>query len=462
MKLNPMLRADSYKSSHFLQYPPGATRVSSYIEPRGGAFEEIVFFGLQAFIMRNLMNPLTRADVKEANDFFTMHGVPFNQDGWSRIVDKHGGYLPLSIWALPEGTVHRPGIPQVQVMNTDPDLAPLTSYAETDMLRGVWYPSTVASLSRRAKQFIWNGLEITADDPAAEIGFKLHDFGGRGATSSDAAMLGGMGHLVNFMGTDTIEALVGARAYYGEPMAGFSIPATEHSTVTSWGREGESDFVGNYLLKHSTGLIACVADSYDVFNFARNIVGDKYKEDILNRDGTFVVRPDSGDPVEMPLAIIEILMEQFGFTENSKGYRVLPDQVRVIQGDGMNLDMIKRLIDAAEMRGISTSNFAVGMGGGLLQKVDRDTCKYAMKANAIEIDGEWRDVYKDPITDRGKKSKRGRQAVLKIDGELVARKIDDIPTDQGHGIQNQMREVYRNGELLVEDTFADIRERAAL
>lgn len=462
MKLNPILRTDSYKASHFLQYPAGATRVSSYIEPRGGDFENIVFFGLQAFIKEYLLTPITAADINEAGAIFAAHGEPFNKSGWVRILNQHGGYLPIEIVALPEGTVHQPGIPQVQVVNTDPELPWLTSYVETALLRAVWYPSTVASLSREAKQTIYAGLGLTADDPDAEIAFKLHDFGGRGATSAEAAMLGGMAHLVNFMGTDTVEALVGARRYYNEDMAGFSIPATEHSTVTSWGRNGEPDMLGNYLAQHPTGLMACVIDSYDAFHFARSILGGQYREQILARDGTFVVRPDSGDPTNMPLDVIEILMEAFGHTVNSKGYRVLPDQVRVIQGDGMNIDSIKKLSMNAMDRGISTSNFAMGMGGGLLQKVDRDTCKYAMKANAIEINGEWQDVFKDPITDQGKRSKRGRQAVLLIDDEYVARKIDDIPTNMGHGIANQLRPVYRDGKLLVDDTFAAIRERAAL
>jgi nicotinamide phosphoribosyltransferase len=208
--------------------------------------------------------------------------------------------------------------------------------------------------------------------------------------------------------------------------------------------------------------MACVIDSYDAIHFARDILGEQYRDQIMSREGTFVVRPDSGDPTSMPLDIIDVLMEKFGYTVNSKGYRVLPEQVRVIQGDGMNIDSIRQLTQNAMNRGISTSNFAMGMGGGLLQKVDRDTCKYAMKANAIEIDGEWQDVFKDPITDHGKKSKRGRQAVLRIGGDLMAHKFEDVPTNMGHGISNQLRPVYRDGELLEDVSFSDIRKRASL
>ncbi len=461
--LTPITRTDSYKASHFLQYPEGATRVSSYIEPRGGEFDEVVFFGLQAFIKEYLMTPITQEDVKAAKALFEAHGEPFNYEGWMQIAGLPNGKLPIEIKALPEGTVTQPGIPQVQVVNTDPRFPWLTSYVETALLRAVWYPSTVASLSRKAKKIIYQGLVLTADDPDAEIGFKLHDFGARGATCSEAALLGGMAHLINFLGTDTVEGLVGAIAYYGaDGPVGFSIPATEHSTVTSWGRDGELAMFKNLLEKHPTGIVACVSDSYDVFKASRQYWGEELREAVLAREGTLVVRPDSGDPLTMPLDIIEILMEQFGYTENSKGFRVLPPQVRVIQGDGMNIDSIRQLVTNAYERGLSIENFAMGMGGGLLQKVDRDTCKYAMKANAIEINGEWQDVYKDPITDQGKKSKRGRQAVLIIDGEYVARKVDDIPTNMGHGIADQLRPVYRDGVILAEDTFEEVRERAAI
>lgn len=461
--LTPITRTDSYKASHFLQYPEGATRVSSYIEPRGGRFDEVVFFGLQAFIKEYLTTPITRNDILTAQKLFEAHGEPFNLEGWMHIYEEHDGYLPIEIEALPEGTVTQPGIPQVQVVNTDPEVPWLTSYVETKLLRAIWYTSTVASLSRAAKKVIYKGLEFSADDPAAEIGFKLHDFGARGATCSEAALLGGMAHLINFMGTDTIEGLAGAMMYYNaDGPVGFSIPATEHSTVTSWQRDGELDMFKNLLEKHPTGLVACVSDSYDVFKATREYWGTELRDVILGREGTLVVRPDSGDPTTMPLDIIEILMEQFGYTTNKKGYKVLPPQVRVIQGDGMDIDSIEVLIKGALARKISLENFAMGMGGGLLQKLDRDTCKYAMKANAIEVNGEWIDVYKDPITDQGKRSKRGRQAVVIVDGEYKAVKIDDLPINMGHGVANQLRPVFRNGDLLVDDDFETIRDRAAI
>lgn len=460
---NLILNTDSYKASHFLQYPPNTSYVSSYIEPRGGDFDEIVTFGLQAFIKSYLLKPITKADIDEAEEVFAAHGVPFNRAGWDHILNKHGGYLPLSIEALPEGTVVKAGTAQVQVVNTDPTVPWLTSYIETALLRAVWYPSTVATLSRRAKRFIKNALEITADNPEAELPFKLHDFGARGATSAEAAGLGGMAHLVNFMGTDTVEGLMFARRFYGAPMAGFSIPAAEHSTITSWMRSGEVDAYRNMLTQFPTGLVAVVSDSYDVWNAASNIWGDKLKPLVAGREGTLVVRPDSGNPIHTPIEVIERLGAKFGFETNSKGYRVLPSYVRVIQGDGMNINSIRDLLQGLETRGLSASNIAMGMGGGLLQKVDRDTCKYAMKASAAMVDNAWRDVYKDPVTDQGKVSKKGVLAVVHdadIDALRTIRKDDLFKYLDPRC--NKMVEVFRDGKLLVDTNFDEVRERAAL
>lgn len=461
--LTMITRTDSYKVSHYTQYPEGATRVSSYIEARGGEYDETVFFGLQAFIKEYLMTPITQEDVEEARKLLEAHGEPFNYEGWMQIAGLPNGKLPIEIKAVAEGTVMPTGNVQVQVVNTDPRFPWLTSYVETALLRAVWYPSTVATLSREVKKLIYTTLDITSDNADAEIMFKLHDFGGRGATSSEAAMLGGMAHLVNFAGTDTIEALIGPIAYYNsDGPVGFSIPATEHSTVTSWGRDGEPAMLENLLDKNPTGLVACVIDSYDAEGFARNIVGGTLKDKIMARDGTFVARPDSGDPVLMPVKIIEILMEQFGYTVNAKGFKVLPPQVRVLQGDGMDIDKIRRLLICMHDRGLSIENIAVGMGGGLLQKVDRDTCKYAMKASAIEVNGEWMDVYKDPITDQGKKSKKGVLALVKRDVGFETVRAEQL-VKGAHGTErNYLRTVYKDGVIVVDDDFESIRERAAV
>lgn len=462
--LTAITRTDSYKLSQFKQYPPDTAYISSYIESRGGE-QESVFFGLQAFIKDYMMTPITMADIDIAEKIVKAHGLPFNREGWEIIVNEYNGMLPLEIEAAPEGTVMPTHNIQVQVVNTDPRLFWLTSYIETAMLRGVWYPSTVATKSRKMKKIIAAALQKTSDVPVNDqLFFKLHDFGARGASSTETAVLGGMSHLVNFMGTDTVEGVIGAMQYYGAEVSGFSIPASEHSTITSWGRENEVKAYDNMINQFAGQgkIYACVSDSYDIYNASENLWGDELKEKVINSGGTLVVRPDSGDPLTVPIEVIKLLMKKFGFTVNRKGYKVLPPCVRVIQGDGINENSLPQIVENMIAAGLSIDNIAFGMGGGLLQAWNRDTLKYAMKASArCDTAGVWHDVFKDPISDHGKVSKKGRLGLV-VEHGLGSTVIRTIPKENADMRENLLRKVYRNGELLIEDTFEDIRKRAAL
>jgi nicotinamide phosphoribosyltransferase len=464
--LTAIIRTDSYKLSQWLQYPKDTTHISSYIESRGGE-PESVFFGLQAFIKQYMMTPITMLDINRAELLVLTHGLPFNREGWEIILREYGGMMPLEIQAVPEGTVMGTRNVQVQIVNTDPRLFWLTSYIETAMLRGIWYPATVATKSRKMKKFIAAALEKTSDVPVMnQIMFKLHDFGARGASSAETAMLGGMGHLVNFMGTDTVESLVGAMEYYNTlHVPGFSIPASEHSTITSWGGPAGEVVAFENMINTFAGpskLYACVSDSYDIYAAARDLWGGVLKDKVIAAGGTLVVRPDSGDPTTVPIEVIQILMERFGYTTNSKGFKVLPDSVRVIQGDGINENTLPKILDNMIAAGLSIDNIAFGMGGGLLQAWNRDTLKYAMKASAIRInEGEWVGFSKDPITDKGKRSKEGRLGLVYECG-LGSCGYRTLPEDLANKKGNLLRTIFRNGELLIEDTFEQIRERAAL
>lgn len=464
--LTAIIRTDSYKLSQWLQYPKDTAYISSYIEARGGE-NESVFFGLQAFIKQYMMTPITMADINRAELLVLAHGLPFNREGWEIIVNEYNGYLPLEIEAVPEGTVMETRNVQVQIVNTDPRLFWLTSYVETAMLRGIWYPSTVATKSRKMKKFIAAALEATSDVPVNDqIMFKLHDFGARGASSAETAMLGGMGHLINFMGTDTVEALVGAMEYYNTlNVPGFSIPASEHSTITSWGGPAGEVKAFENMIDTFAGpgkLYACVSDSYDIYAAARDLWGGVLKDKVIASGGTLVVRPDSGDPTTVPIEVIEILMERFGYTVNSKGYKVLPSYIRVIQGDGINENTLPKILENMIAAGLSVDNIAFGMGGGLLQAWNRDTLKYAMKASArCDTAGVWHDVFKDPISDRGKVSKKGRLGLIYECG-IGSCGFHTVPKEIADKKGNLLRTVYRNGKLLVEDTFETVRERAAM
>ena len=458
LKLSMLVRTDSYKHSHFEQYPPNSEYVSSYIEARPKDFsDKVVFFGLQAFVKEYMQTPITLIEVAQAAEICKAHGVPFNLEGWQRIVDVHNGLMPLQITALPEGRQVSTGVPLVQVVNTDPELPWLTSFIETALLRAIWYPTTVATLSRKCYDIIGEGLDATSDDGRDGLPFKLHDFGARGVSSSESAALGGLAHLVTFAGTDTMEGLVAAKTYYNCGMAGFSIPATEHSTITAWGREGELDAYANVVHKFAgkDRIYACVSDSYDIDHAVDVIWGQQLRNEVVAKGGTLVVRPDSGDPVATPIRVMASLYKKFGGFVNSKGFKVLHPSVRVIQGDGMNVDSIKRLIGAMIALGWSVDNIAVGMGGGLLQGVTRDTLRFAMKANAIKVKGEskWRDVYKQPASDPSKSSKAGRQAVV----EDIDKQYHAVAAEVCSPVNNKLETIYLNGVLRKELTFDEVR-----
>lgn len=456
---NFILNTDSYKTSHWLQYPPNTEYVSSYIEARGGnnSFENVLFFGLQAYIKEYLSKPITQSDIDEAKVIFSAHGVPFNEAGWQRLIDKHQGYLPLRIQAVPEGMVIPTGQVLCQVVNTDPEFFWLTSYIETSLLRAIWYPSTVASLSYYCKQLIKAGLEKSADN-LDSLPFKLHDFGARGVSSYESSALGGLAHLVNFLGTDTLSAIVAGNRWYGmsEEMSAFSIPAAEHSTMTAWGREYEADAYANMLSQFGEAgkTFAVVSDSYDLWKAIDNIWGGELKEQVKNTGGTLVIRPDSGDPIKVVREALQRLAAKFGTTLNTKGYKILPSYIRLIQGDGINPTSIQKILDAVTSAGFSTENITFGMGGGLLQQINRDTLGWAMKTSSARVDGYWRDVYKDPITSVSKRSKRGRLALVHHQGSYMTVREDELAEQN-----NILQDVFLNGELLIDDDLTTIRER---
>ncbi len=339
-----VLNTDSYKTSHWLQYPPGTTTVFSYIEARGGTLPYTVFFGLQALLKEYFTKPVTADDLVLAAEVCAAHGVPFNREGWQHIVDAHGGRLPVRIRAVPEGTVVPVSHALVTIENTDPACYWLTSFLETALLR-VWYPTTVATHSHATRRIIADALDRTGDP--AGLPFKLHDFGARGVSSLESALLGGMAHLVNFQGTDTMTALLGARVYYGEPMAGFSIPAAEHSTITSWGRDGEAAAYRNMLKQFGKpgALLAVVSDSYDLDAAVTRLWGGELRDEVIASGATVVIRPDSGDPTTLVLRTVRSLDAAFGSDVNAKGFKVLR-HVRVIQGDGITRESIASILAA--------------------------------------------------------------------------------------------------------------------
>ncbi len=460
-EINRIIDTDSYKASHYLQYPPKTTLVHSYLESRGSErnYPETIFFGLQYLLKRYFVDKFTLADVEEAHEVIIKHGEPFNYEGWKSLVRKHSGRLPLRVRAVPEGSVIPTRNVLMTVENTDPEFYWLTSWFESQLMR-IWYPITVATQSYYIKKNVYKFLVETADDADAEILFKVHDFGSRGVSSQETAAIGGAAHLVNFLGTDTMASLMLHRKYYQSEMAGFSIPAAEHSTITSWGRENEIEAYRN-MLRHfakPNALVAVVSDSWNIYEAVETIWGDKLRQEVIDSGATIVIRPDSGEPIEVVSRVAHLLGEKFGTTINSKGFKVLKN-VRIIQGDGVNEKSIQAILECLKNEGFSASNIAFGIGGALLQKIDRDTMKFAYKCSAIVADDRLIEVYKEPFTDSGKTSKKGRLDLI-INGADQYQTVV-LPDAETLTFKNsRMQTVFDNGEIMVDDSLETIRQRA--
>ncbi|XP_036357641.1 nicotinamide phosphoribosyltransferase-like [Octopus sinensis] len=458
---NILLVTDSYKVTHHKQYPENTTFVYSYFESRGGKFPKTVFFGLQYLIKRWLVGPVvTKEKIQEAKEIYNLHFGQdlFNEEGWNYILEEHDGHLPLRIKAVPEGTI----IPYKNVLftveNTDPKCFWLTNYFET-LLVQVWYPMTVATNSYYQKDLIAKCMQETADDFSG-LSYMLHDFGFRGSTSVESAGIGGAAHLVNFEGTDTIAALTIAKNFYDCDIAGYSIPAAEHSTITTWQKDGEVNGFRNMLEKFPEGIVACVSDSYNIWNACENLWGEQLKDVIIERgerNARLVVRPDSGNPSDVVIKVLEILGRKFGTSTNSKGYKLLPPYIRVIQGDGVSYETLEEIGRNLKRHEWSIDNVTFGSGGALLQKIDRDTQKCAYKCSSAVINGKEVSVFKQPITDSGKKSKKGRLTLELKDDQYVT-----VQRGKGDTNKDILVTVFENGKLLKDFTFEEIRKRAEI
>jgi nicotinamide phosphoribosyltransferase len=459
------LRSDSYKLTHWRQYPPGTTEVYSYLESRGGRFPQTVFFGLQPYLRRYLAGSVLTAEDVEAADrlaaaHFGRHGI-FHRAGWMHIVERHGGRLPVEIRAVAEGTPVPTHNVLMTIRNTDPACYWLTNFLETLLLK-VWYPTTVATLSGALLHVIEAAMKSSGEDPSA-ANMMLHDFGYRGVSSEESAALGGAAHLVHFRTSDTLIANMLLREHYAGPdtpsdwMPSASVVATEHSTMTAWGRDHELDAYRNVLDEYPEGIVSIVVDSFDVYRAAEEMFGGILRDQVLARNGLLVLRPDSGDPVQVLLRLLPALAARFGSARNRAGYKILHPKVRLLWGDGIGLESIERILENMLAQGWSAANLIFGMGGALLQKIHRDTQKFAFKCSSATVNGELRDVFKEPITDPDKESKRGKLALIRTPAGFTTVHCPGQCEMEG----DLLEPVFLNGEVLRHQTLEDIRARAA-
>jgi len=490
----PFQYADSYKLSHWIQYPLDVAHVYSNFTPRSGSrvkYDRFVFFGLQAFL-RKLKTTFdrdffTRTEVQVIEDFQIFYHDFFGEDLSQQQIEcvknlHRVGYLPLVFKALPEGTVVQHGIPVLTVMNTDPNLPWLTNFIESWMSAELWGPCTSATTAHIYRRNFDAYAEATSDQDFMPD-FQGHDFSFRGMFGLEASSMSAAAHLLSFKGTDTLHARNWIIQNYDmpeyfamkdwNPGLGTSVPATEHSVMSAGGAENEEETFERLLDLYPTGILSVVSDTWDFWSVVTEIL-PRLKDRIMAREGKLVIRPDSspktpaeilcGDPEAEKgtpefKGLIECLYEIFGGTVNSKGYRQLDSHIGAIYGDSITLELQEEILQRLMLKGFSSTNVVLGIGSYAYQHVTRDTHGIAVKATAVILkDGTCRSIYKAPKTDPGtKKSLRGFLAVLKSDqGFHVAERESDGPV-----MGDLLATVWANGRFVRTQTFTEIRNRLA-
>lgn len=471
MNANPMLCTDTYKFGHMEQYPPGTTKVYSYLLARSDKkMPSTLFYGLQYYLKLLEVKP-TQAMMDEFLDY---RKAILGTDASKGVQDKLAalvklGYFPLKIKAVREGS----DIPVRNVLmtieNTVPGFHWVVGFFESLLLK-VWNTSTVASYSKKLKGLCKKYADETCDNEG-HLPFQVHDFGYRGCSSEETAAISGSAHLINFMGSDTVTANKLIRETYGcTGPIGLSVPATEHSVMCAYGQENELQAFERMLDLYPTGIVSIVSDTYDLWNVLTNFAA-KLKSRILARDGRVVFRPDSGDPPKIIcgdpdagtgsdewLGALQLLDRTFGHTVNSKGFRVINPKVGLIYGDGMFFERFDRTLGLMKEMGYASSNLVIGVGGLLLQQHNRDDQGFAIKATFAEVDGVTRELMKDPVTDTKKKSHKGLLALYKDARGRYYTKDRCTAEEEG---QSLLEEVFVNGKITRITTFNEIRELAA-
>jgi nicotinamide phosphoribosyltransferase len=471
MKRNTTKLTDSYKIVHPSMMQPDTENVYSYGESRIGAtYPYSQYFGLQYVLKKHMVGKVVDNDmIAEGEDFAEKHfGYRhyFPTQMWKYVVNKHGGYLPLKIRAVPEGSTIPISNPSISVTLSDenPIIAGLVNHFEP-LLTQVWYHTNVTTMGFTLKQRLKELYAKTSDNPFL-IPYHIHDFGFRGASCLEAVDIYAMAHLVNFRGTDSIPGIDAAQYYYNTTqMLGNSVAATEHSIKTAFGTiEGEY-LITEQLLKQfpDDAIISDVRDSYDIVAAVKH-AGTKLKNTIINRKGKYVIRMDSprfeGDTAkDQVLWLVQQLDHYFGTTTNSKGYKVLHPSVGAIYGDGMSMPDMFDAMDMLIANGYSVESCIYGFGGGLSQKHNRDTQRNAFKSSSQKRNGVWHDIKKNPL-DKSKTSKAGRiESFLTPENKVVWGSIDDRDF-MSKNYTPLFEDVFLNGELVRDYKFEQVQHNA--
>lgn len=498
MTTNPLLQTDGYKTSHHKMYPSGTTKVYSNFTPRNVKYmpkeaKPIIVFGSQYVFQyidelykEHFFNKPKEKVVAEAKEYLSSYlNTDYDVSHFEALYDL--GYLPIKVKSLPEGSVVKQGIPIVTIVNTHPDFFWLTNFLETLISSLLWKPLHSASLAFAYKRLLTKHALETDEANVAFCDFQGHDFSFRGMQHPESAVSSGLGFLTSFKGTDTIPALQAAYHYYHSKDVGFSVPASEHAVMTAYGKEDEINGFRRLMQQYPTGILSVVSDSFDLWTVCTKFITE-LKEDILSREGKLVIRPDSGDPVDIicgkkhhifggsvgdkradstdnfyytirpeDKGVIELLWDVFGGTVNTQGYKMLDPHIGAIYGDSITLERAEEICNRLQNKGFASTNIVFGVGSYSLGYATRDNQGGAVKATYCEVNGEGRDIYKDPITDDGtKKSLKGRVSVHQDeDGEYYVR---EQCTEQEE-TEGLLEIIFEDGKHYNPITLTEIRER---
>ncbi|WP_349663100.1 nicotinate phosphoribosyltransferase [Cellulophaga lytica] len=480
--MNPLLYTDGYKVDHRRQYPEGTTLVYSNWTPRKSridAIDEVVFFGLQYFIKKYIIEEFNtnffnkpKKEIAEKYSRRINNYLGPNAVGIKHIEDLHDlGYLPMVIKALPEGSSVPIRVPMMTMYNTLPEFFWLTNYFETILSTTIWMPCTSATIAKQYRKILDKYAEETST--ALEfVDWQGHDFSMRGIAGMEAAVMSASGHLLSFSGTDTIPAIDFLEEYYNansdKELVGGSVAATEHSVMCMGTNTGEQETFKRLITEvYPNGIVSIVSDTWDLWKVLTEYLPN-LKEDVLARDGKVVIRPDSGDPADIicgnpngkteeeKKGVIELLWEIFGGQTNSKGYKELDSHIGAIYGDSITTERATDICERLKQKGFASTNVVLGIGSFTYQYNTRDTFGFAMKATYGEVNGEGREIFKDPITDDG--TKKSAKGLLKIEKENGTYKlIDQVNWEQEK--TGELKEVFKDGKLLIDDSLQDIRNR---
>ncbi|GAA4278665.1 nicotinate phosphoribosyltransferase [Aquimarina mytili] len=478
--MNPLLLTDGYKLGHKEQYPLGTTKVYSNWTPRKSrvaGIDHVVFFGLQYFIKEYLIKQFDSGFFLQPKETVTAEYKKYvdNYLGLDydikHIEDLHDlGYLPIEIKALPEGTEVPIRVPMFTVVNTKPEFFWLTNYLETLLSSIIWQPCTSATIAKRYRKILTQYALETDKENLEFVTWQGHDFSMRGMSGTESSILSGMGHALAFSGSDTLPVAKAYETFYNtdvtkELVIG-SVNATEHSVMCAGSKEDEIGTFKRLLNTYPKGILSVVSDTWDLWKVLTEYLPELKKE-ILDRDGKLVIRPDSGDPVDIicgcehenPIiskGVIELLWDEFGGTINEQGYKVLNPKIGAIYGDSITIERAIQICEHLKKKGFASTNVVLGIGSFTYQYNTRDTFGFAMKATYVEVNGEGREIFKDPITDDGtKKSAKGLINLYQKNGQITLK--DQVSQEEES--KGLLQTVFIDGKLIVDDNLTQIRKR---